>query len=77
MDVRRTWSGPPLRSNPSATLALSPMTEESFATLLDQAARARRFAIALDGDRAVQELERYAEELEAEIQRRTTEEPLE
>jgi hypothetical protein len=53
------------------------MTEKSLATLLDQAALARRFAIALEGDRAARKLEHYAEELEAEIQRRATEEPLE
>jgi hypothetical protein len=39
-------------------------------TLLEDAARARRLAIVLDGDPAAVELERYAEEVEAEIHRR-------
>ena len=51
------------------------MTEE-LETLLEQAARARRFAIVLHGDPAAADLERHAEELEAEIRRRVTEEPL-
>jgi hypothetical protein len=37
---------------------------------LADAARARRSPIVLDGDPAALELERYAEEVEAEIQRR-------
>jgi hypothetical protein len=44
--------------------------EKPLETLLEDAARARRLAIVLDGDPAAIELERYAEELEAEIQRR-------
>jgi hypothetical protein len=43
-------------------------------TLLENAARARRLAIVIEGDPAAQELERYAEEVEAEILRRATEE---
>ena len=39
-------------------------------TLLEDAARARRLAIVLDGNPAALELERYAEELEAEIRQR-------
>jgi hypothetical protein len=43
---------------------------ETLEALLEDAARARRLAIVLDGDPAALELERYAEEVEAEIQRR-------
>jgi hypothetical protein len=52
-----------------------PMTEDGkpLETLLEDAARARRLAIVLDGDPAALELERYAEEVEAEIQRRRAE----
>lgn len=52
------------------------MTEhrKTLETLLEDAARARRLAIVLDGDPAAIELERYAEELEAEIHRRAAEE---
>jgi hypothetical protein len=48
------------------------MTEEGkpLETLLDEAARARRLAMVLDGDPAALELERYAEGVEAEIHRR-------
>jgi hypothetical protein len=48
------------------------MTEEGkpLETLLEDAARARRLAIVLEGDPAALELERYAEEVEAEIHRR-------
>jgi hypothetical protein len=48
------------------------MTEDGkpLETLLEDAARARRLAIVLDGDPAALELERYAEEVEAEIHRR-------
>jgi hypothetical protein len=42
-------------------------------TLLEDAARARRLAIVLDGDPAAPEPERYAEEVEAEILRRAAE----
>jgi hypothetical protein len=44
-------------------------------TLLEDAARARRLAIVLDGDPAALELQQYAEEVEAEILRRTAAEP--
>ena len=44
--------------------------EETLETLLEVAARARRLAILLDGDPAAIELERYAEEVEAEIRLR-------
>jgi hypothetical protein len=44
-----------------------PMTREALETLLDQAARARRLAIAIEGDPAAPRLQRLAEELEAEI----------
>jgi len=44
-----------------------PLTREALETLLDQAARARRLAIAIEGDPAAPRLERLAEELEAEI----------
>ena len=49
------------------------MTEDGkpLETLLEDAARARRLAIVLDGDPAALELERYAEEVEAEIRRRS------
>jgi hypothetical protein len=52
-----------------------PMTEDGkpLEILLENAARARRLAVVLDGDPAALELERYAEELEAEIRRRATE----
>jgi hypothetical protein len=52
-----------------------PMTEDGkpLATLLEDAARARRWALVLDGDPAARELERYAAEVEAEIHRRATE----
>jgi hypothetical protein len=48
------------------------MTEDgkTLETLLEDAARARRLAIAIDGDPAALELEQYAEEVEAEIHRR-------
>jgi hypothetical protein len=48
------------------------MTEDGKAleTLPEQAARARRLAIVLYGDPAALEFEHYAEEVEAEIQRR-------
>ena len=46
---------------------------KTLQTLLEDAARARRFAIVLDGDPAAVELDRYAEELEAEIARRVKE----
>jgi hypothetical protein len=51
------------------------MTEDGkpLETLLAKAARARRLAIILDGDAAAFALERYAEEVEAEIQRRAAE----
>jgi hypothetical protein len=39
---------------------------------LEDAARARRLALVLDGDPAALELERYAEEVKAEIHRRAT-----
>ena len=53
-----------------------PMTEhqKKLEILLEDAARARRLAIVLDGDPAAIELERYAEALEAEIHRRAAEE---
>jgi len=41
-------------------------------TLVEDAARARRFAVVLHGDPAALELERYAEELEVEIHWRAT-----
>jgi hypothetical protein len=44
--------------------------EKSLEALLEQASRARRFAVVLDGDPAAANLEQYAEELEAEIRRR-------
>ena len=47
--------------------------EKPVETLLEDAARARRLAIVLEGDPAGIELERYAEELEAEIARRVKE----
>ena len=50
------------------------MTEE-LETLLEQAARARRFAIVLHGDPAAADLEQYAEKLEQEIHRLSTEGP--
>ena len=43
---------------------------KSLEALLEDAARARRLAIVLDGDPAALELEQYAEEVEAEIHRR-------
>jgi hypothetical protein len=45
------------------------MTEDGkpLETLLEDAARARRWALVLDRDPAALKLERYAEELEAEI----------
>ena len=48
------------------------MTEDGkpLEILLEDAARARRLAIVLDGDPAALELEQYAEEVEAEIHRR-------
>jgi hypothetical protein len=48
------------------------MTEDgkSLETLIEDAARARRFAVVLHGDPAALELERYAEELDVEIHRR-------
>jgi hypothetical protein len=52
------------------------MTENGkpLETLLENAARARRrWAVVLDGDPAALDLERYAEDLEAEIRRRATE----
>ena len=54
------------------TARCPPMTEDGkpLETLLEDAARARRLAIVLDGDPAALELERYAEEVEAEIHRR-------
>jgi hypothetical protein len=50
------------------------MTEDGkpLETLLEDAARARRWSLFLDGDPAARELERYAEEVEAEIHRRAT-----
>jgi hypothetical protein len=50
-----------------------PMTEDGkpLETMLEDAARARRLAIVLEGDPAALELEQYAEEVEAEILRRT------
>ena len=44
-------------------------------TLLEDAARARRLTFVLDGDPAALELERYAEEVEAEIHRRAAGSP--
>jgi hypothetical protein len=48
------------------------MTEDGkpLETLLEDAARARRLAVVLHGDPAALELERYAEEVDAEIHRR-------
>jgi hypothetical protein len=46
---------------------------KSLETLFEDAARARRLALVLEGDPAALELERYAEEVEAEIHRRATE----
>jgi hypothetical protein len=48
------------------------MTEDgkSLETLIEEASHARRYAIVLYGDQAADDLERYAEELEAEIRRR-------
>jgi hypothetical protein len=48
------------------------MTENGkpLETLLEDAARARRLAIAVYGDPVALELERYAEKLDAEIHRR-------
>jgi hypothetical protein len=48
------------------------MTEKgkSLETLIEEASRARRYAVVLYGDQAADDLERYAEELEAEIRRR-------
>jgi hypothetical protein len=46
--------------------------EKPLETLLEDAARARRLAIVLEGDPAALELEQYAEEVEAEIHRRAT-----
>lgn len=63
---------------PFAEYVLRPMTDEDgkpLKTLPEEAARARRRAIAISGDPAARELERYAEELEAEIRRRATEQP--
>jgi hypothetical protein len=50
------------------------MTEDGkpLETSLEDAARARRLAIVLDGDPAARELERYAEEVDTEINRRAT-----
>jgi hypothetical protein len=48
------------------------MTEKPLETLVEQAARDRRLAIVLDGDPGATMLEQYAEELEAEIRRRST-----
>jgi hypothetical protein len=42
---------------------------EALETLLDQAARARRLALAIEGDPAAARLEQLAEELEAKIVR--------
>jgi hypothetical protein len=39
-------------------------------TLIEEASRARRFALVLHGDPAADDLEQYAEELEAEFRRR-------
>jgi hypothetical protein len=44
-----------------------PMKPEEIETLLEQAARARRLAIAISGDPAATRLEQIAEELEAKI----------
>jgi hypothetical protein len=48
------------------------MTEKgkSIETLIEEASRARRCIVVLYGDQAADDLERYAEELEAEIRRR-------
>jgi hypothetical protein len=48
------------------------MTEKgkSLETLIEEASRARRYATVLYGDQAADDLERYAEELEAEIRTR-------
>ncbi len=48
------------------------MTEKgkSLETLIEEASRARRYAAVLYGDQAADDLERYAEELEAEIRTR-------
>jgi hypothetical protein len=43
------------------------MTSETITQLLEQAARARRLAIAISGDPAAPRLEQIAEELEAKI----------
>jgi hypothetical protein len=43
------------------------MTPEAMNELLEQAARARRLAIAISGDPAAPRLEQMAEELEAKI----------
>ena len=57
-------------------LALKPPMTEELETFLEQAARARRFAIVLHGDPAALDLEQCAEELEQEIHRRSREESL-
>jgi hypothetical protein len=55
-----------------ALLRWPPMTEDGkpLEALLEDAARARRLAVVLHGDPAALELERYAEEVDAEIHRR-------
>jgi hypothetical protein len=44
-------------------------TEEALETLLEDASRVRRLAIAIRGDPAPPRIERFAEELKAEITR--------
>jgi hypothetical protein len=50
-------------------MARNLMISETLETLLDQAARARRFAVMIRGDPAARRLEQLADELDAEIAR--------
>jgi hypothetical protein len=64
----------PLRSNRPAEVGVNnvmtePTTSETIIRLLEQAARARRLAIAISGDPAAPRLEQIAAELEATIVR--------
>jgi hypothetical protein len=46
---------------------------KSLESLIEQASRARRLAVVLNGQPAGSDLEQYAEELEVEIRRRAAE----
>ncbi len=71
IEVRRLFPG--ITDNAAArecARTIASWTPLPLETLLEDAARARRLAIDLDGDPAALELERYAQEVEAEIHRR-------